>query len=138
MAVTMKHIILLFIATFSVASADVTLGKELKQGAITVMVMHYSNRPFPGMDNLPQAPPEYLSEGVMVIVNSANAATAAYRVTVKYLVGQSTFSVQQTAIRSDTAAMPGTPLIFTIGEAPVVSVLVEEYAPPQIAAEFME
>jgi hypothetical protein len=33
----MKHLLWLFVATFSVASADVTLGKELKQGVITVM-----------------------------------------------------------------------------------------------------
>jgi hypothetical protein len=135
----MKHLLWLFVGTLSIASADVTLGKELKQGPITVMVTHYSNRPFAGMDNnMPQLPPEFLREGVMVIINSANGATAAYRVTLKYRVGDSILSAQQTVLRSDSAAMPGTPVIVAIGQAPVVSVMVEEYAPPQMAAEFLE
>jgi hypothetical protein len=134
----MKHLLWLFVGTLSIASADVTLGKELKQGPITVMVTHYSNRPFAGMDNMPQLPPEFLREGVMVIINSANGATAAYRVTLKYRVGDSILSAQQTVLRSDSAAMPGTPVIVAIGQAPVVSLVVEEYAPPQVAAEFLE
>ena len=134
----MKHLLWLFVGTLSIASADVTLGKELKQGPITVMVTHYSNRPFSGMDNMPQLPPEFLREGVMVIINSANGATAAYRVTLKYRVGDSILSAQQTVLRSDSAAMPGTPVIVAIGQAPVVSLVVEEYAPPQVAAEFLE
>jgi hypothetical protein len=135
----MKHLLWLLVGTLSIASADVTLGKELKQGPITVMVTHYSNRPFAGMDNnMPQLPPEFLREGVMVIINSANGATAAYRVTLKYRVGDSILSAQQTVLRSDSAAMPGTPVIVAIGQAPVVSVMVEEYAPPQMAAEFLE
>ena len=71
-------------------------------------------------------------------INSANAATAAYRVTLKYRVGDSIFSAQQTVVRTDSAALPGTPMIVAIGQAPVVSVVVEEYAPPQVTAEFME
>jgi hypothetical protein len=135
---TLKHLLLLSIATFSVASADVTLGTEMKQGAITVLMTRYSNRPFAGMDDMPQPPPEFLREGVMVIVNSANATTAAYRITLKYRSGDSIVSVQQTAIRSDSPALPGTPVIFAIGKAAAVSVLVEEYAPPQTAAEFKD
>ena len=74
----------------------------------------------------------------MVIINSASATTAAYRVTLRYRVGDSIFSAQQTVVRSDSAALPGTPVILAIGQAPVVSVMVEEYAPPQVAAEFIE
>jgi hypothetical protein len=56
----------------------------------------------------------------------------------KYRVGDSILSAQQTVLRSDSAAMPGTPVIVAIGQAPVVSLVVEEYAPPQVAAEFLE
>lgn len=56
----MKRFLFLLVASLSIAAADVSVGKSLTQGNVTILVTKYSNRPFPDAPGLPQVAPELL------------------------------------------------------------------------------
>ena len=74
----MKRLLFLFVVSLSIAVADVSVGKSLSQGNVTILLTKYSNRPFPDVSGVPQVAPELLREGVTVFVTSSNQATTSF------------------------------------------------------------
>ena len=133
----MKRLLILFVASLSIAAADVSLGKSLTQGNVTILLTKYSNRPFPDIPGVPQVPPGLLREGVIVFVTSSNQATVAFKVTVNYRDGDSVLTATMFAERSDSLDAKGAMATFEIGSAPIASVKVEELT-RQSSSEFSE
>ncbi len=133
----MKRLLILFVASLSIAAADVSLGKSLTQGNVTILLTKYSNRPFPDVPGVPQVSPELLREGVTVTITSANQATIAFRVTVNYRDGDSALTMTMFADRSDSLDAKGAVATFEIGSAPISSIKVEELT-RQSSSDFSE
>jgi len=122
----MKPLLVLFLATVSIAIADVTPGESVTQGSVTILMTRYSNRPFPDVENMPQVPPEFLHEGAMIFVTSSYAATKAFQVTISYRDGDSLLSATKLVERSDVLDAQGAVAAFEIGNAAIASISVEE------------
>jgi hypothetical protein len=133
----MKRLMILFVASLSIAAADVSLGKSLTQGNVTILLTKYSNRPFPDVPGVPQVAPELLREGVSVSVTSTNQATVAFKVTVSYRDGDSVLMATMFAERSDSLDAKGAMATFEIGNAPIASVKVDELT-RQSSSDFSE
>src|SRR2546422_414820 len=134
---SMKRFLFFLVASLSIAAADVTLGKPLTQGNVTIMLTKYSNRPFPDVPGVPQVPPESLHEGVSVFVTSSNQATTAFKVTVNYRDGDAVLTATAYAERSDSLDAKGAVATFEIGSAAIASVKVDELT-RQSSSEFTE
>ena len=133
----MKRLLILFVASLSIAAADVSLGKSLTQGNVTILLTKYSNRPFPDVPGVPQVAPELLREGVTVTITSTNQATVAFRVTMNYRDGDSALTLTMFADRSDSLDAKGAVATFEIGSAPISSIKVEELT-RQSSSDFSE
>ena len=105
----MKQLLILFVASLSIAAADVSIGKSLTQGNVTILLTKYSNRPFPDVPGVPQVAPELLREGVTVTITSTNQATVAFRVTMNYRDGDSALTL--------TISAPSCPAVRIQGNA---------------------
>ena len=133
----MKRFLFLLVASLSIAAADVSIGKTLTQGNVSILLTKYSNRPLPDAQGLPQVPPEFLKEGVTVFVTSSNQATTAFKVTINYRDGDSALTATAFAERSDALDSKGATATLEIGNAPIASVKVEELT-RQSSSEFSE
>jgi hypothetical protein len=133
----MKRALLLMLAVVSVAAADISAGKSLTQGNVTIMLTKYSNRPFPDTPGVPQVAPELLREGVTVFVTTTTETTTAFKITVKYRDGDSVSTAIGYADRSDTQDAKGAAATFEIGSAAVASITVDELT-KQASADFTE
>src|SRR5262249_21706541 len=80
----MRQFLLLLAASLSLAAADITPGKSLTQGNVTIVLTRFSNRPSPDTSGLPQPPAGMLKEGVTVSVTSTNQAVTTFKVVIKY------------------------------------------------------
>jgi hypothetical protein len=133
----MKFLLLFFAVTLSIAVADITPGKSLTQGNVTIFMTRYSNRPFPDAQSVPQVAPEYLREGAMVYVTSSNQATNAFKITIRYRDGDSLVSTTAFVERSDMLDAQGGVATFEIGSAAIASIKVEELT-RQSSSDFSE
>ena len=133
----MKRFLFLLVASLSIAAADVSVGKTLTQGNVSILLTKYSNRPFPDAQGLPQVAPELLKEGITVFVTSTNQATTAFKVTVNYRDGDSVLTATAFAERSDALDSKGATATFEIGSAPVASIKVDELT-RQSSSDFSE
>ena len=122
----MKRLLFLLLASLSIAAADITVGKSLTKGNVTIALSKYSNRPFPETDSIPQVAPEFLREGVIVFVTSSNQATTTFKITVRYRDGDNVLTLTAYGERSDSLDSKGTAVTFETGSAAIASVQVEE------------
>jgi hypothetical protein len=133
----MKRLLFLFVVSLSIAVADVSVGKSLSQGNVTILLTKYSNRPFPDVSGVPQVAPELLREGVTVFVTSSNQATTSFKITINYRDGDSVLTMTTYADRSDSLDSKGASATFEIGSAAIASIKVDELV-RQSSSEFTE
>jgi hypothetical protein len=133
----MKRLLFLLVASLSVAAADVSVGKSLSQGAVTILLTKYSNRPFPDVQSVPQVAPEFLREGVTLFVTSSNKATISFKITINYRNGDSVLTTTAYADRSDSLDSKGAVATFEIGSAPIAAIKIEELV-RQSSSDFSE